>query len=142
MRNVLGVLILFMVMAAPVLAEFPAADEQSRAGSPGAPADRADVQKNSSQRDSLLNGVLVGAGTGAMIGLAFGVSREDACRACAGFNQPLTYGVMFGGIGAAVGAGLDALFHRGAPSAPGVRHIRLQPRLSRELRGVSGSIRF
>ena len=142
MPKVLSVLTLLTVLATPVFAQVPAAYEHSSAGSIGSFAERPDGQHVSTQRDSLLNGVLIGAGTGAMLGLAFGVSREDACRACAGFNQPLTYGVIFGGVGAAVGAGIDALFYRALPSAPSARHIRVRPMLTKEVRGISGSLRF
>ena len=141
MQRVFGVLTLLTVLATPVFAQVPAAYKQSSAGSISL-ADRPVGQGVSSQHDSLLNGVLVGAGTGAMLGLAFGVSREDACRACAGFNQPLTYGVIFGGVGAAVGAGIDALLYRAVPSAPRARPVHLQPMLSSEVRGIAGSLRF
>jgi hypothetical protein len=97
------------------------------------------------QRDSLWNGALVGAGLGAMVGVAVGISQDDRCRGCAGFNMPLTYGVVSAGIGAAIGAGVDALFYRrgGDPvRRSSERRTRLFPWLSKEARGIAGSIRF
>ena len=164
MPTMLSALTLLMATATPVLAQVPAVYEQSSDGSIGvvAPVDPADaveglskgvlsvrahsqdlaVTSQNRQRDSLLNGVLVGAGIGAMLGLAFGVSQEDACGGCAGFNQPLAYGAIVGGVGAAVGAGIDALFHRAVPAVPRAHNIRVQPMLSRDIRGLSGSVRF
>jgi hypothetical protein len=97
------------------------------------------------QRDSLWNGVLVGAGLGAMPGILLGIAQDDKCRGCSGFNTPLTYGVLTAGIGAGIGAAVDALFQRRAkPTArpSDQRRVRLVPQLSRDVRGITGSIQF
>jgi hypothetical protein len=62
------------------------------------------------QKDSLLNGVLIGAGLGAIVG-ALGGTTMIGCDECAGFNVPLTFGVVGAAAGAGIGAGLDALRH-------------------------------
>jgi hypothetical protein len=97
------------------------------------------------QRDSLWNGVLVGAALGAMTGVAIGVAQDNGCEGCTGFNTPLTYGVLFGGIGAGIGAGVDAIFQRHAVNTAGQpreRRVRLLPLVSKEFRGIAGWIRF
>ena len=45
----------------------------------------------SRRRDSLWNGVIVGAGLGALVGIAGSPLISD-CSECAGFNVPLTFG--------------------------------------------------
>jgi len=62
------------------------------------------------QKDSLLNGVLIGAGLGAIVG-ALGGTTMIGCDECAGFNVPLTFGVVGAAAGAGIGAGLDAWHH-------------------------------
>jgi hypothetical protein len=163
MPNLLCATTLMMVFATPVWAQIPA--EPGRAAlmpleaAAGKAPDIAGVASAdvlsgfghpsgvsapsvSTRRDSLWNGAIVGAGTGAMLGLAFGVSREDACRACAGFNQPLAYGALFAAVGAGVGAGVDAMFRRAAPITSGVPRVRVLPLLSRDVKGIVGGVRF
>ena len=67
------------------------------------------------RKDSLLNGILIGAGLGAIAGAAGGTAAIR-CDECAGFNVPLTFGVVGAAAGAAIGAGIDALFHARAPN--------------------------
>jgi hypothetical protein len=93
------------------------------------------------RRDSLWNGVIIGAGLGAIAGAVSGTAIAD-CSECAGFNVPLTFGVLGAGIGAALGAGIDALHEtRGNPLGP-TRHVRLSPVLGEEKRGLMAWIRF
>jgi hypothetical protein len=97
------------------------------------------------QRDSLWNGVLVGAGLGAMPGILLGFAQDNRCRGCSGFNAPLTYGVLSAGIGAGIGAGIDALFQRRRTPTARPSHqsqIRLLPRVSKDFRGITGWIGF
>ncbi|HEX5110990.1 MAG TPA: hypothetical protein VFV95_21210 [Vicinamibacterales bacterium] len=161
MPNVLCAATLLMVCATPVLGQIPAelersaavplesvaenapdtADAASAVSSPSRYLREVAVPK-ASGRDSLWNGAIVGAGIGAMAGLAFGVLREDGCRACAGFNQPLVYGSLFAAVGAGVGAGIDAMFARAAPVKSGSSRVRVLPLLSKEVRGVAGWVRF
>jgi len=85
-------------------------------------------------KDSLLNGVIIGAGLGAVAG-AFGSLAIYDCLECAGFNVPLTYGVLGAAIGAGLGAGLDAM-HQTAP------RVRFSPLVSKKRRGLMATVRF
>lgn len=88
------------------------------------------------RKDSLLNGILIGAGLGAIAGAAGGTAAI-ACDECAGFNVPLTFGVVGGAAGAAIGAGIDALFHaRASDAAPEVRDSRTTPKRRQQARRV------
>jgi hypothetical protein len=69
------------------------------------------------RKDSLLNGILIGAGLGAIAGAAIGTAAIG-CDQCAGFNVPLTFGVVGAAAGAALGAGLDALIRPRSRVAP------------------------
>ena len=90
------------------------------------------------RRDSLWNGVLVGAGLGALVGIAGSPLISD-CSECSGFNVPLTFGVLGAGIGAGVGAGIDAMRNSNAPHRP---RVQLSPVLSKDTRGLLAWIRF
>ena len=91
-----------------------------------------------SRKDSLWNGVIIGAGLGALVGAAGSPVISD-CSECSGFNVPLTFGVLGAGIGAAVGAGIDALRSTNAPHRP---HVQLSPLLTKDARGLLALIRF
>lgn len=101
------------------------------------------------RRDSLWNGVLVGAGLGAVLG-GFAGSAALQCSECAGFNVPLTFGAIGAGAGAAIGASIDALRHeRRRVPGPGARDrtelrrtLTLSPVLGKEVQAVVGSLRF
>ena len=97
-----------------------------------------------SRPDSLWNGTLVGAGFGAVFGALGGVTVIE-CTACAGFNVPLTFGVLGAGVGAGLGAGIDALWHQRSTTSrvprPS-RRVSVAPILGKHLRAVVGSIRF
>ena len=90
------------------------------------------------RKDSLWNGVLVGAGLGALVGIAGSPLISD-CSECSGFNVPLTFGVLGAGIGAGVGAGIDALRNTKAPHRP---HLQIAPVVSKDTRGLLAWIRF
>ena len=92
----------------------------------------------SRRKDSLWNGVIVGAGLGALVGIGGSPLISD-CSECAGFNVPLTFGVLGAGIGAAVGAGIDAMRNTNAPHRP---HVQLAPVLSNDAHGLLAVIRF
>ena len=59
------------------------------------------------RKDSLWNGVIIGAGLGALVGTLVSFAVSD-CSECSGFNVPLTFGVLGAGAGAGIGAGIDA----------------------------------
>ena len=146
MPNMLNVLAVLMVIATPALGQTAGLEQSSPAAGAFSVLERPPnlfaTPAQGHQRDSLRNGVLVGAGVGAMLGLAFGVSREDACTGCAGFNQPLAYGALFAAVGAGIGAGIDALFEKSSMAGSKPRRVRVLPLLSRDVRAVSGSVRF
>jgi hypothetical protein len=94
--------------------------------------------------DSLANGALIGFVAGAAIGGAFGaVVAEDEDAAA----QIVLLSIGFyGGLGAGIGVGIDALIRRQhviyeRPVA-GVTGLRLSPLLGRERRGVLVEWRF
>ena len=67
--------------------------------------------------DSLANGALIGFGVGAALGLAAMASVSGCDPAVIGFSEPDAGGyvagtLLFGGLGTAVGVGIDALIHR------------------------------
>ena len=90
------------------------------------------------RKDSLWNGVIVGAGLGALVGIAGSPLISD-CSECAGFNVPLTFGVLGASVGAAVGAGIDAMRNTNAPHRP---HVQLAPVFSKNAHGLLAFIRF
>jgi hypothetical protein len=63
--------------------------------------------------DSLANGALIGFGVGAALGLA-AMAAEDGCEACLepGADSYVAGMLLVGGLGTAVGVGIDALIHR------------------------------
>lgn len=97
-----------------------------------------DHQTVRQRKDSLWNGALVGAGLGALVGIAGSPLISD-CSECSGFNVPLTFGVLGAGIGAGVGAGIDALRNSKAPHRP---HVQVSPVVSKDTRGLLAWIRF
>lgn len=98
----------------------------------------------SRRHDSLWNGVILGAGFGAVIGASVGSATVE-CSECAGFNVPLTFGVLGAGAGAALGAWIDALRHSGtrAPVLPArPQRLFVSPILKKDVQAVAGWIRF
>jgi hypothetical protein len=96
-------------------------------------------------RDGLLDGTLIGFGTGAGLGLlaALAAANDDS-----GWGSPdpthvaLVAPLMLGGIGAGVGVGLDALIRR-EPNLyrrQGATRASLSPVLGRSRRGVAISV--
>ena len=95
----------------------------------------------SRRRDTLWNGVLVGAGVGALLGVVGGQALIE-CSECAGFNVPLTFGVLGAGVGAGVGAGIDALRHTRSPIPNTPGHVTVTPVLGKGQRAVVALVRF
>jgi hypothetical protein len=85
-------------------------------------------------RDGLLNGAVIGAAVGAGVGVAFTHAVRDSGL---GFGQYAYGGLVFAGLGAGVGLGLDALLQRALP-APGAgpRRVAVAPRVWRRGAGV------
>jgi hypothetical protein len=95
----------------------------------------------SQRRDSLWNGVIIGAAVGAMAGAAGGQALLE-CSECAGFNVPLTFGVIGAGAGAGIGAGIDALRHTRSAFPNPRRPLTVTPMLGKRHRAVVALIRF
>lgn len=98
----------------------------------------------SQRRDPLWNGVAIGAGLGALAG-ALGGATAIPCSECAGFNVPLTFGVLGAAAGAGIGAAIDALRDaRGGTTAPTGRPSRLTiaPVVGKNGRALIASVRF
>jgi len=95
------------------------------------------------RRDSLWNGTLVGAGLGAILGALSGVALLD-CSECAGFNVPLTFGVLGAGAGAAIGAGIDAARHNRSTAWPArrLRRVAVAVVLSERARTIVAVVQF
>ncbi len=96
------------------------------------------------RKDSLWNGVIIGAGLGALVGTLVSFAVTD-CSECAGFNVPLTFGVLGAGAGAGIGAGIDAWRQKRSPLTippKGTRRLNVAPVLGKDVRGVVASIRF
>jgi hypothetical protein len=108
------------------------------ARSPSALRQRGTVSR---RRDTLWNGVLVGAGVGALLGALGGQALID-CSECAGFNVPLTFGVLGAGVGAGVGAGIDALRHTRSPIPNTPGRVTVTPLLGKGQRAVVALVRF
>ena len=98
----------------------------------------------SQRRDTLWNGVAIGAGLGALAG-ALGGATAIECSECAGFNVPLTFGGLGAAAGAGIGAALDALRH--APAATRATtdrrpRVAVAPLVGRNGRALIASLRF
>ena len=93
-------------------------------------------QAQAQGRDSLLNGTLIGAAVGAGAGV---ILTRAAIDTELGFVE-YSYGALaFGGIGAGVGLGVDALLSRTrATPRPGVtrRRVLIAPTVWRDVAGV------
>jgi hypothetical protein len=93
------------------------------------------------RKDSLWNGVIIGAAVGAMVG-SFGSFAISDCSECSGFNVPLTFGVVGAGIGIGIGAGLDALHSKRGASLQRHPRVQLSPLVAKEKRGLMAWVRF
>ena len=85
------------------------------------------------QRDSLINGAVIGAAVGAGAGIAFTHATRDSDLTVGQYAQGA---LVFGAIGAGAGLGIDALIRReldrrGVPSK-----LLIAPSVWRDLRGV------
>lgn len=96
------------------------------------------------RKDSLWNGVIIGAGLGALVGTLVSFAVSD-CSECSGFNVPLTFGVLGAGAGAGIGAGIDAWRQTRstvtiAPNKS--RRLKVSPVLGKDVQGLVATIRF
>ena len=94
----------------------------------------------SGRRDSLLNGAVIGAAVGAVLGMVLVYATSDSELGA----EQYAYGALgFGGIGAGVGLGIDALLNRGSNVAVGSsRRIAVKTKVSRQTAGVGVTMRW
>jgi hypothetical protein len=89
-----------------------------------------------SQRDSLWNGALIGAGAG--VGSVAALDAVFCENGFGGCDFPWAAVITLGGIGAAAGAGIDFLIGRG--SNQGKVTLRLAPMVGGTRKGVLASV--
>jgi hypothetical protein len=89
------------------------------------------------RRDDLLNGAMIGAAAGAALGIGFGVAWQGSFFE---FNPGLG-GLVAGGIGAAIGAVVDALIP-GGRTFRADRRVVVLPTLARGRTGVDLVVRW
>jgi hypothetical protein len=90
--------------------------------------------------DSVLNGLLIGAGVGAgsVLALAYGIDRNEADE----------YGgvvAFYGAIGGAIGAGIDALIrgkHTVLVAEPRAPKVSIQPMVTPQAQGLRVAVTF
>jgi hypothetical protein len=97
------------------------------------------------RRDTLWNGAAIGAGLGAIAGALAGAAALE-CSECAGFNVPVTFGVLGAAAGAGIGAGIDALLHRPRAATGSTTdrrpRVTVAPLVSKRGRAITASVRF
>ena len=95
------------------------------------------------RKDPLWNGMLIGAGLGALIGAFVGDAAFE-CSECTGFNVPLTFGVIGAGAGAVIGAGFDALRHdrTRVPTTTHHRRLTIAPVIGKDMKAMAAFVRF
>ena len=91
-------------------------------------------QAYSQGHDSLLNGALIGGAVGAASGVAFTYAVRDSDL---GVSQYAFGALIFAGIGAGAGAGIDALMSRTSPNPlTRPRRMLIQPAVWHRVGGV------
>jgi hypothetical protein len=109
--------------------------ETSSYSSPGEP--RASGPR-SGGRDSILDGAAIGFAAGAGFGVAYVSVVRDSDLDVGDYTSSA---LIFGGLGAAVGLGIDALCDRNSSSV-GPRRVALRPRLSRKAAAIRVLMRW
>jgi hypothetical protein len=90
------------------------------------------------QSDSLLNGALIGAGVGVASAL-FVCTRMEPWRNCRDDVGPM---LRIGALGAAIGAGIDAVFRKRTSLSPGSTALHASPIVARDAGGLQLSLSF
>ena len=113
----------------------PAANTASApSANPGA------FQPSGSGRDSLVNGTVIGAAVGAALGMGLAYATRDSDL---GVDQYSYAALVFGGIGAGIGLGVDALLSRVSSVPVGSpRRIAIKTRVSKKTTGVGITLRW
>lgn len=153
MVRVMVVVLLLALVPAPVRAQSNAGESSLSLGELSrktiAMDSRTDRVRNAlaieaqPRRDPLWNGMVIGAGLGALIGAFVGDAAFE-CQECTGFNVPLTFGVIGAGAGAAIGAGFDALRHERArtPTIKDNRRLTIAPVIGKDVKAMVAFLRF
>jgi len=93
--------------------------------------------------DSLKNGTLIGLGVGGGVGVAVILAKCDNGSDC---SYALKVAAGYAGIGAAIGAGIDALLYKGGRvvyrSRQQTHSLSVSPLLGKERQGALVSFRF
>ena len=89
-------------------------------------------------RDSMLDGTAIGFAAGAGFGIAYVSVVRDSDPNVGDYTSSA---LIFGGLGAAVGLGIDALCDRHS-SAVGPRRVAIRPRLSRKAAAIRVIMRW
>jgi hypothetical protein len=92
----------------------------------------------SSGRDSILHGAAIGIAAGAGFGIAYVSVVRDSDLDVGDYASSA---LIFGGLGAAVGLGIDAFCDRNS-GAIGTRRVALRPRLSRKAAAIRVIMRW
>ena len=94
----------------------------------------------SGRRDSLLNGAVIGLAAGAAFGIAYvHVVRDSDLDA----GDYASSALIFGGLGAAAGLGIDALLDRDSSVVVrSPRRVALRSRVSRKTAGIRVIVRW
>ena len=110
------------------------------AGSYTSPGDTRASGLRSGGRDSLLNGTVIGLAAGAAFGIAYVHVVRDSDLDAGDYS----YGALiFGGLGAAAGLGIDALVDRSSSVVVrSPRRVALSPRVSRKTAGIRVIMRW
>ena len=88
----------------------------------------------SSGRDSLMNGTVIGLAAGAAFGIAYVHAVRDSDLDAGAYASGA---LIFGGLGAAMGLGIDALFDRDSSAVVGSpRRVAIGPMVWRKATGI------
>ncbi len=91
-------------------------------------------------RDSLLNGTVIGLAAGAAFGIAYVHAVRDSDLDAGDYSYSA---LIFGGLGAAAGLGIDALLDRNSSVVVrSPRRVALSPRVSRKTAGIRVIMRW
>jgi hypothetical protein len=92
-------------------------------------------EAHAQSRDSLLNGVVIGAAVGAGAGIAFTHAVRDSDLV---LSQYARGALIFGAIGTGIGLGVDALLDRASPAAAtAAKRVLIRPRVGRNVTSIT-----
>ena len=124
--------------AQPTVSSVARLDQAPSAASSGPAEDRSGPQAPVSDRDSLVNGALIGAAIGG--GLTSLYFLDNECHDDPACCQAVA---AYAGIGALVGMGIDALIHRDVSGTRGARSVlKVGPFFARARKGVRVTFAF